>query len=164
MANVSFTSSAPSDAVTWTLSTPSKSSGGVPVKLRVTASKLSHAGRAVPSDSAAVRVSASPSTSVNEPADKAKFTAAPVANALSASGKLTTGASFTGVIARAKVSFTSSAPSDAVTLTSSTPLKSSGWDACEAAGHGIEAKPRRQCRPIRQYCRQGQHIAIHIRE
>ena len=54
----------PSLAVTWISKLPEVPAGGVPVKARAVALKLSQLGSALPFDSFALNVSRSPSTSV----------------------------------------------------------------------------------------------------
>ena len=64
-------------AVTFRVKLPTSPLSGVPLKLRVPASKLSHAGKAVPSACSALYFSVSPgSVSANVPAGTVKFHAA----------------------------------------------------------------------------------------
>ena len=88
--------------------------------------KLNHEGRAAPVAKVAEYARVALSISVNDPAGTVKLNAVSSAEALSARRFATIGASFTGVIVKVKISEALSEPSDAVTITSTAPLKFNG--------------------------------------
>ena len=123
---ISAVAAEPSLAVTSISKKPLKLSGGVPVKPRVAALKLSHGGNALPPDKRAEYVIASPSTSVNADAGRKMFTATSSAPLTSTSGWLKVGASLTGVNVIRKISDADNRPSFANTSRSMKPLKLAG--------------------------------------
>ena len=86
----------PSPAVTRTLSAPTSPAAGVPLKVPVAASKLSHAGKLLPSAKEALKMRASLSESEKLAAGTTKLKAFPVLTFWSAIGAATVGAWFVG--------------------------------------------------------------------